>query len=63
MNVAPVIIFNYNRPDHSLRTWEALAKNALATETELYLYCDGLKANASEEMCQRIATLHEQAKQ
>ena len=43
MKLAPVIIFNYNRPDHSLRTWEALAQNQFAAETELYLYCDGPK--------------------
>lgn len=63
MKLAPVIIFNYNRPDHSKQVWMALAKNELATNTELYLYCDGPKANASDETRQRIASLHEQAKQ
>lgn len=63
MELAPVIVFNYNRPDHSLRTWEALAQNRYAAETELYLYCDGPKANASDEMQKRIAELHTQAKQ
>ena len=63
MKFAPVIVFNYNRPEHSLRTWEALAKNQFAPDTELYLFCDGPKANASEEMRQRIAELHRQAKQ
>lgn len=43
MTLAPVIIFNYNRPDHSLRTWEALAQNEFAAQSELYLYCDGPK--------------------
>ena len=63
MTLAPVIIFNYNRPDHSLQTWEALGSNQFASETELYLYCDGPKANASVEMRERIAELHAQAKQ
>lgn len=63
MTLAPVIIFNYNRPDHSLQTWDALSRNQYAAETELYLYCDGPKANASDEMRQRIAELHAQAKQ
>lgn len=63
MKPAPVIVFNYNRPDHSLRTWEALAQNELASQSELYLFCDGPKANASDEMRSRIAALHEQAKQ
>lgn len=63
MNIAPVIVFNYNRPDHSKQVWDALGRNELAQETELYLYCDGPKANASDEMRQRIFSLHEQAKQ
>lgn len=62
MELTPVIIFNYNRPDHSLQTWEALSRNQYAADTELYLYCDGPKANASDEMRQRIAELHAQAK-
>ena len=48
MELAPVIVFNYNRPDHSLRTWEALAQNEYAAQTELYLYCDGTKEIKSE---------------
>ncbi len=63
MNLAPVIVFNYNRPDHSLQTWDALSQNVFAAQTELYLYCDGPKENASDEMRQRIAELHKQAKQ
>lgn len=63
MNLAPVIVFNYNRPDHSLQTWDALSRNQYAAETELYLYCDGPKANASDEMRQRIDELHALAKQ
>ena len=46
MTLSPVIIFNYNRPDHSLRTWEALSQNQFAAETELYLYCDGPKVTS-----------------
>ena len=49
MTLSPVIIFNYNRPDHSFRTWEALSRNQFAAETELYLYCDGPKLT-SERM-------------
>jgi len=62
-DLAPVIVFNYNRPDHGLRTWDALSQNEYADQTELYLYCDGPKANASDEMRMRIADLHEQARQ
>ena len=48
MKLAPVIVFNYNRPEHSLRTWEALAKNQFAPDTVLYLFCDGPKDVTSE---------------
>ena len=48
MELAPVIVFNYNRPDHSQQVWDALSKNELAKETELYLYCDGPKELRSE---------------
>ena len=41
--VAPVILFTYNRPDHTKRTIEALAANELAEETEHYIFSDVAK--------------------
>ena len=61
--LAPVIVFNYNRLDHSRQVWEALSHNELASQTDLYLYCDGPKVNASEEMRQRVISVHDEAKQ
>ena len=63
MNFAPVIVFNHNRPEHSMRTWKALSHNQFASETELYLYCNGPKDGASEEMKCTISSLYEQAKE
>lgn len=57
------MVFNYNRPEHSMRTWKALIRNQFASETELYLYCNGPKDGASEEMKCTISSLHEQAKE
>ena len=37
----PVAIFTYNRPSHTERTLEALARCARLEECDLYLYCDG----------------------
>jgi len=42
-NLAPIVLFVYNRPDHALRTIEALKKNNLAKESELFIFCDGPK--------------------
>lgn len=45
---APVVLFVYNRPEHSLQTLEALHACEQANETTLYIYSDGPKANATE---------------
>lgn len=47
--LAPIIVFSYNRPDHLRRTLDALTKNDLASESVLYIYCDGAKTDATEE--------------
>ena len=52
--LAPVVVFSYNRPDHLRRTLETLAKNDLAGESELYIYCDGAKSDATVEQRQRV---------
>lgn len=61
MNLAPIIVFSYNRPDHLRRTLEALSKNDLASESVLYIYCDGPKPDATEEQRQKIIANREVA--
>lgn len=53
-NLAPIVLFCYNRPWHAEQTLEALSRNELADQSVLYIYCDGPKTDASEEMRQRI---------
>lgn len=53
-NLAPIVVFAYDRPDHLRRTLDALAKNDLADQSVLYIYCDGAKDTASDEQRQRI---------
>ena len=43
MSYAPILLFVYNRPSHTLRCVEALLNNSLATESELFIYADGAK--------------------
>ncbi|HWV57568.1 MAG TPA: glycosyltransferase [Longimicrobiales bacterium] len=45
---APVALFAYNRPEHLSRTITALAANDLASDTEVYVYCDGPRGSADE---------------
>jgi len=43
MKLAPLVLFTYNRPDHTRQTIESLQKNELAQECNLYIYSDGAK--------------------
>lgn len=43
MKLAPIVLFVYNRPWHTLQTVEALKKNVQAKESELFIYSDGPK--------------------
>lgn len=47
MNYAPVALFVYNRADNTRRTLEALSRNTLASETQVYVFSDGGKDDAS----------------
>ena len=40
---APIALFAYRRPIHLLRTLEALRANPEASQTELFVFCDGAK--------------------
>ena len=55
----PIILFVYNRPWHTQQTVEALQKNELATESDLYIFSDGPKANATEEQKEKIRQVRE----
>lgn len=44
---APIALFAYKRPAHLRRTLEALARNPLAEASDLHVFCDGPKENAT----------------
>lgn len=48
MNLAPIIVFAYDRPDHLSQTLQALARNDLAPQSQLYIYCDGARLYGGE---------------
>ena len=64
-NLAPIIVFCYNRPDHLRKTLGWLQANKHATDSTLYVFCDGPKANATDEQIKKIeavrAVVDEQA--
>ena len=48
MMYAPILLFTYNRLAHTRRCVEALLKNSLATESELFIYSDGAKDDTQQ---------------
>ena len=53
-NNAPIVLFVYNRPFHTEKTLMALRKNDLASKSELFIFADGPKVNASVEQMEKI---------
>ena len=43
MNLSPIILFVYNRPEHTKKTLESLKINELASESSLFIFSDGSK--------------------
>jgi Glycosyl transferase family 2 len=52
--LAPIILFVYNRPDHTEKTLNALKENKYIEESELYVYSDGIKDEADENNKSKI---------
>ena len=52
MTLAPIVLFVYNRPWHTQQTIEALQKNELSSESELFIYSDAPKAEKDQEKVQ-----------
>lgn len=57
---APVALFVYNRPEHTKRTVEALARNTLAAGTDVYIFSDGHKAQKDKEKVEAVRRYLEQ---
>lgn len=54
MSTAPIILFVYNRPDHTLGTLKALENNNLASESELFIYADAAKNEQSKAAVEQV---------
>jgi hypothetical protein len=54
MSKAPIVLFVYNRPWHTQQAIEALQKNELACESELFIYSDASKAKQNQDKVQEV---------
>lgn len=53
-DLAPIVLFVYNRPWHTQQTIEALQKNDLAKGSELFIYCDAAKNGAAKQSVDQV---------
>ncbi len=56
---APIVLFTYNRPEHTLRTLTALQQNKMAVESTLYIYSDAAKDKNNAELVQNVNKVRE----
>lgn len=54
MTTAPILLFTYNRLQHTQRCLEALLKNTLAADSELFVYADAAKDEAGKEAVEEV---------
>jgi len=59
MELAPIIVFAYNRPHYLLETLQSLKLNEEAKRSKLFIYCDGPKLNCSEANLKQIELVHQ----
>ena len=45
--LAPILLFVYNRPYHTIQVLDALSANIHAKESYLYIFCDGTKEDST----------------
>ena len=51
---APLLLFVYNRPYHTLKMIEAISRNEGWEKTDVYVFCDAPKENATETQLLRV---------
>jgi len=58
MNIlAPIVVFTYNRPEHTLRTFNALLENPLANESDIIIYSDSAKTANHNKSVDEVRSL------
>jgi glycosyltransferase involved in cell wall biosynthesis len=55
--MAPVVVFGYNRPDHLRQTLEHLAQADGASDSDLWIFCDGPKPDGDPARTDAVRAL------
>ncbi len=56
-NLAPIVLFVYNRPDHTAKTIHALQQNSFASDSELFIYADAAKNDSDKKQVDEVREL------
>lgn len=54
---APIALFVYKRPEHTLRLLESLASNPQAADSELWIFCEGPKGEGDRHAVDEVRRL------
>jgi GT2 family glycosyltransferase len=54
MSQAPIVFFAYKRPEHTRRSLESLSQNIGAKDSELFIYCDGIKCIEDRQLVELV---------
>jgi hypothetical protein len=54
MNYAPIALFVYARPEHTHLTVQALQKNTLATQSDLFIFSDAAKSDSQKKAVEQV---------
>jgi len=57
MELAPLVVFCFNRPKHIGETLQALKKCRLANQTDLYLFSDGARTKDEEVLVKEVRSI------
>ena len=57
MSISPILLFTYNRPEHTRLTLEALRKNHLSDRSSLYIFSDGYRDETDREEVMKVREL------
>lgn len=53
-DLAPILLFVYNRPNHLRKTLTWLGENELAGQSTLFVFCDGVKKDAGKLQIEKV---------
>lgn len=56
-SLAPIVLFVYNRPEHTINTIEALKKNNLSNESELFVFSDAARSDNDIDTVNKVRSI------